>query len=435
VVEYVLLLPREQAETVNTRVFGMPLLARVVYRLENEQTSRVTLAGDLPAAVLCAALGDYPKHAELSLHRELMSSFSPCGPSKTLIFWDATFTATKDLPDLLRTTSISKEAPVALENAEGESLGAMAIPASLFEQGLNVEGVRSVKELRARLEESNMTTIETLSFDSYAQCQSEPGSTPGLKRQLLNELKKPVEIDGPTAAYLQRPIALILTRMLAWSPIRPNHATALALVIGLVGALCMASGSELGFIIGGSLMVVGAIVDCIDGNIARLKDQGSYTGAWFDTITDDICNLTFIAGTGIGLYRAYGETWMLFLGLGAVIISIPGILVQYRILHSLHLADVCDYPWLFNDKDSTRVLTRLETVMNYMKYLMKRDTYIMIFLAFILLGYTWLIVAFSFLGGVIFETAFVVDLKKKRRMEGPKNLDAALMTNVANTTT
>ena len=415
-VEYILLLPRDDSQNLSKRIFGMPLLARLVYRLETDATTRTTLVGNLSKSSIQTALKGYPKKSELVLPQALSSTFTCSENSNTVIFWDATLMASKQTPELLQSACTGSNSAVELTNKDGASLGALALPASMCRQALDLEGISSVADVKARIKETTDVAIKGIVVEGYAQNQNEPGATKILKKQLLNELKKPVEIDGPSAAYIHRPIALALTRMLAWAPVSPNHATAFALLTGLIGAFCMSMGTEKGFIVGGSLLVAGAIIDCIDGNIARLKDQGSYTGAWFDTITDDICNTAFMAGTGIGLYRNTGELWMLLLGIGAALIVIPGLAVQYRILHSLRLADVCDYPWLFEAKENPEPPTFLQKAITGLKFLMKRDTYVMFFLGFILLGLPWLIVAFSFVGGVVWEIVLVADLRKKRSL-------------------
>jgi hypothetical protein len=279
-----------------------------------------------------------------------------------------------------------------------------------------LSGMQSVKEIHQEIDKLENGLVMEMPYKAFAQHPAATQKYGPLKKQLLNELKKPVFIDGPTAAFIQRPIALLITRLIAWSSLSPNQATATALIVGLAGAFCMTLGTPKGFVIGGCLMVAGAIIDCIDGNLARLKDQGSYNGAWFDTITDDICNTTFMIGTGIGLYRAYDELWMLGLGIGSAVIIIPGLLFQYKTLHGMGLADVACYPWLFDDKESSSEPTILDLLMAYTKYLAKRDTYIMFFLGFTLAEVPWLIVVFSFIGTTAFEIALVMDLKKKKHL-------------------
>jgi hypothetical protein len=107
---------------------------------------------------------------------------------------------------------------------------------------------------------------------------------------------------------------------------------------------------------------------------------------------------------------------MLGLGVASAIIVIPGLLFQYKTLHGMGLADVACYPWLFDDQESPSEPTHFDLILTYMKYLVKRDTYIMFFLGFILAGVPWLIVVFSFIGSTAFEIALLLDLKKKRRL-------------------
>ena len=61
------------------------------------------------------------------------------------------------------------------------------------------------------------------------------------------------------------------------------------------------------------------VVDCIDGELARLRYQGSTFGAWLDTIGDGIGIAAFIAGATWQLVVVQGQEHWLWVGVVGVL--------------------------------------------------------------------------------------------------------------------
>lgn len=101
--------------------------------------------------------------------------------------------------------------------------------------------------------------------------------------------------EGPVDQYFNSIFSRPITRALMRTPIRPNHITLIATAIGLAGAAVMLGKSWLAIAIGGTLLEIQCILDSCDGEIARLKHQGSKLGQWLDTLTDGILDNAFVA--------------------------------------------------------------------------------------------------------------------------------------------
>lgn len=123
------------------------------------------------------------------------------------------------------------------------------------------------------------------------------------ERALVAGLGKSFEgpVDRYFNSFFSRPITAVLMR----TPIRPNHITLAATLIGLVGAAFLLGGTWQAYAIGGTLLELQCILDSCDGEIARLKYQGSRLGQWLDTITDGILDNAFVACAAI----AAGGWW------------------------------------------------------------------------------------------------------------------------------
>lgn len=102
----------------------------------------------------------------------------------------------------------------------------------------------------------------------------------------LRSLIKPT--GGMIDRHLMRPISLQMTRGLMETSVTPNVISTLTLVLGLVAAVMVAS-TQVAWYVGGALLhVFVRVLDCVDGELARLRYQGSAFGQWLDTVGDGV---------------------------------------------------------------------------------------------------------------------------------------------------
>lgn len=99
------------------------------------------------------------------------------------------------------------------------------------------------------------------------------------------------------------PVAVRLVWLLApyrWAT--PNFVTALSFVTGVFAAIAFAQGSRMGLIAGGVLFYSAFVLDCVDGKIARLHQNGSIIGKWLEFVLDRV---RFLMGAGALFYGQY----------------------------------------------------------------------------------------------------------------------------------
>jgi len=135
--------------------------------------------------------------------------------------------------------------------------------------------------------------------------------------------------DGAVDRWLNRPLSRPLTRVLVRSPITPNQVTLGATAIGLVAAWRFAQGTPRADIEGALLFQLSAIVDCIDGDIARATFQESPLGKWLDIGLDQVVHVAiFIAiALAAGTTGALSPPWPLALGISAAVGTILSFVV------------------------------------------------------------------------------------------------------------
>lgn len=144
-----------------------------------------------------------------------------------------------------------------------------------------------------------------------------PRSLREAKRHLAKQVDKPSE-DGFIARYLNRPLSIRLSWLLAHTSITPNTITLISFTIAFLGAWLFTRQGYLPVLFAGVLIQVSSIIDGCDGEIARLKALGSRFGAFFDTILDRYADLAIAAGVTYGFWLTHPEFWVWLAGIGAL---------------------------------------------------------------------------------------------------------------------
>lgn len=116
----------------------------------------------------------------------------------------------------------------------------------------------------------------------------------------LQALRKPS--DGVVARYLNRSLSLRLTALLLRTNITPNTVTSIAFAVGMTSVVPLLAGGRLGFVAGALLFQAQSVLDGCDGELARLRDQRSRLGEWWDQVADDLVNLAFFVAAGARLH-------------------------------------------------------------------------------------------------------------------------------------
>lgn len=95
-------------------------------------------------------------------------------------------------------------------------------------------------------------------------------------------------------------LARWLVRPLRRTRAHPNHVTTVSLLLGLgAAALAARGGSGLGW--GALLLILSALVDHADGELARMTGKTSAFGHCYDVTSDGVVKVLFFLGMGVGL--------------------------------------------------------------------------------------------------------------------------------------
>lgn len=119
--------------------------------------------------------------------------------------------------------------------------------------------------------------------------------------------------------YLQRIFSIYITLVVGRTPLRANHVTMINGVLLVPIGYLLAEHHSAALFSATFLVFVHMTLDCVDGELARLKGDGSLTGLFLDRLnTTLIYPLCFVC-LAVGLWRKEARDLPLFLGFAAAV--------------------------------------------------------------------------------------------------------------------
>jgi len=122
-------------------------------------------------------------------------------------------------------------------------------------------------------------------------------------KQMFRDYKKSIKhaiFDETLTLYILRPIAFIFVKLFYPTSITPNQVSLMTTITGIISAYFFSRGDVVSFVIAGSLYFLAMVLDCVDGMIARLKNNGTAVGRIIDGVSDYIVGTSVYIGMGIG---------------------------------------------------------------------------------------------------------------------------------------
>src|SRR6516162_6295362 len=107
--------------------------------------------------------------------------------------------------------------------------------------------------------------------------------------------------------FVARPLAAVLLVPLQATSITPNQVTLLTLVVFAAGAamLALAPGWR-ALVIAAGVIELSYVLDCVDGQLARLKGTSSPVGAHLDFLMDELKAFLLVGAVAVRLWRPEG---------------------------------------------------------------------------------------------------------------------------------
>ncbi len=131
--------------------------------------------------------------------------------------------------------------------------------------------------------------------------------------------------DGIVDRFLNRPLGRYLSKILIHAPFSPNQVSIVSTLVGILSGWFFAGGY---FISGAFLLQISAIIDCVDGDLARVLYKESRLGRWLDLVGDQFVHIAVFAGIGFGLARSNPASPALALAISAVL----GVIISFAVI-------------------------------------------------------------------------------------------------------
>jgi phosphatidylglycerophosphate synthase len=120
--------------------------------------------------------------------------------------------------------------------------------------------------------------------------------------------------------FVARPLAAVVIVPLARTSVTPNQITLATLPVFLAGAALIAFRPGWGALCAGvGILELSYVLDCADGQLARLKGTSSPVGAHLDFLMDELKAFALVAAVAVRLWKPAHEARWLLEGLGALV--------------------------------------------------------------------------------------------------------------------
>lgn len=152
------------------------------------------------------------------------------------------------------------------------------------------------------------------------------------ERKLFSSLKG--EFEGFVDRFFNRKLSRWFTRIFLALGLSPNTITVVASIVGLLAAAVFGVGTYAAGVAAALLFQLAAVIDCCDGEVARLTFTESAFGAWLDIAMDNVVHMAIFGGIAVGAFlqaSAGPRVWVpLALGVVAVLGNTLSLLLVNR---------------------------------------------------------------------------------------------------------
>jgi hypothetical protein len=130
--------------------------------------------------------------------------------------------------------------------------------------------------------------------------------------KLLDAYKKslkPLDVEEPIDVWVHRPLAFLLALALYPTKVSPNAVTMLSIVCGCAAGFCLVNRSVPNHMaLAGLFIFLSAVVDCADGQLARMRKAASSFGRMLDGLADGVVSVVIVAGGAVEILRDHSDS-------------------------------------------------------------------------------------------------------------------------------
>ncbi len=155
---------------------------------------------------------------------------------------------------------------------------------------------------------------------------------------------KPLEVEEPIDVYVHRPLGYLVALLTFRTPISPDLITLASIVAGIGAGVCIVWRFPYHLPVAGALVFLSAVLDCADGQLARMRKTSSAFGRMIDGVADLTVMLSVVPAALVQVWRLYdNDPWLAGTVVGISIFAVvtssfhTGMYDHYKNVY-LHLA-------------------------------------------------------------------------------------------------
>jgi phosphatidylglycerophosphate synthase len=288
-------------ETAALKVAGLPILDRLIVAAHRAGAAQISVVSSKPLPRL-------PRTTALGISFRLVADM-PDIEQPTLVLSTDLLVQAADLKALVRN--------------RGRLIGrdGVPLPAGVITEPL----VRDLEEQLCQLPE--------VVAQGVAESITGASSVSAASRALWGSLASP--LDGVADKHFNRPVGRILSKLLVHTSVSPNQVSVAASLLGLLSAWLFAGGTHDAAVLGAIVLQLSAILDAVDGELARVMFKESTLGKWLDIVGDQVVHIAVFVAIGVGLYRAGSAAPVIPLAASAGVGVVISLIVVVRGLKQL----------------------------------------------------------------------------------------------------
>lgn len=112
--------------------------------------------------------------------------------------------------------------------------------------------------------------------------------------------------DGYIARNINKKVSIPISTVLSKTGVHPNILTIFNLAIGVLSGVFLLLGGYWNTVLGGTFFQLAAVLDGVDGEVAKFTFKTSKIGSWLDTIVDNSTLFIFLGAASWLYYARYG---------------------------------------------------------------------------------------------------------------------------------
>jgi len=120
-----------------------------------------------------------------------------------------------------------------------------------------------------------------------------------IRQEYLRGLKS-VAVEEVFDLIFYRPLAFLFVKAIFRTSITPNQLTLISMVLGIIAGIWYCVGTPAAFAAAGTFCMLYNIVDCSDGQLARMKHSGTPIGRILDGFADYAVSVAVYVGILVG---------------------------------------------------------------------------------------------------------------------------------------